>query len=200
MPDDKRVVSRIYVEPDTHTELLNKANEEGEPLASFIGHVLDEVMETWEPPDADSKPEKRLYWNWVRSARRKRQRDRVYHAAAVYAAHPDERGAEALEAMCEDAGLDYSEIRQTADNDPFSSIIAASRDGTKFGACLKWLPGVLIEHDGKMATMALKAVAKEKGFSESMLDRVKRAINNDPETPRIQSVRMGHNWEWQLVE
>jgi len=210
--DDKKKLNRVSVEPDTHTWLVEQANALGESVGDFAGALLDAMSSSHEPMewkggtltdyegiahtfDTDNLE---AFWTWYKFTQEDRQRQRVHHAAAMYATNPTEAGAERLARMCELTGLDYAEVKERAEGDPYSSLVANTRNGTKFGECMQWLPSFLIEQGGQFNVGPLRAIANREGFTPSMLDRVKRAIRNDPDIPPIVSVRVGAMWAWKI--
>lgn len=197
--DDKRKLNCIYVEPATHAWLVEMANSHGEMLGDFAGMVLDDISSNWTYP-TNEEPQRLLRWNVIEALRRKRQVDDVYKLAAIYQELQEDALADRLQEQCELAGLAYEEVIERVGNDPFSSIIANSRDGSKFGQCVKWLSQVLRDHRGAVAVNALEQAAEESGFAVSMLKQAKRAINRDPSTPTIRSIKSGVGWTWVLEQ
>ena len=201
--DDRKKLNRISVEPTTHEWLVEMANRDGEGVGDYAGALLDMLSGSCKP-DAPLGSDKfddnniQVFWSWYRFRQKERLKNRVYQAAAIYAADPDEDGAERLANMCERANMDYTEVKDRAENDPFSSLIASTRNGTKFGECMRWLPEFLTEHGGQVPVAPLRVMASQYGFTPSMLDRVKRAIQSDPDTPTIMSIRIGVAWAWKL--
>lgn len=195
MQSDTKRLNQIRIEKDTHDWLLKQANLDGESIGSYVGALLDSWAEDRKPPKKPS-----LYWDWFKIHQEKRKRDRVYQAMAIYLERPTEDMADRLARMCEMTGLDYAEVQKEVGSDPFSSIVAHSRDGTKFGECLRWLPKFITEHGSAVQVAALYGLAEQKGFAPSMLTRVKAAINRDGDTPSIQSIKVGKGWIWQIEE
>lgn len=195
--DERKILNKIRVKPETHDEIIKRANEIGMSIGDFAGDALDMYM-TEQPVELTAI--EKVHWNWRAFRLEEQQREKVHHAAAIHKEHPSDESADRLKRMCEDAGMDFAEIERLAENDPFTSIIAASRDGTKFGACLRWLPKTLRRCNGCAAVSKLRVLGRSQGYSNSMLNRVKQAINEDSRTPSIRSVRREKGWEWQLVD
>jgi len=199
--ENKRSINYIPVDEDTFAWLKQQANQAGELISHFAGAVLDSASVDWQPTITDDQSDdSKLFWKLHEIRKQKKRRDTVYRAAAIYKERPDEQTADTLSDMCEWAGLDYAEVMNQVENDPFSSIIAQSRNGTKFGSCVRWLPAFISDHNGEVAVTPLRIVASNLGYSNSMLDRVKAAINNDIDTPSIVSVKSGKNWVWRVEE
>lgn len=198
--DDKKYLTNVPIDPMTHDRLVMLANKEGVKLADLVGEMLDEDFYGWQPPNAEEQPGQRAMYNEFRVRQRQRLKQSVYTLAAVYKEDPTEENADILAEQCELAGLDYKEVVDRVGKDPFSSLIAFSRNGSKAGDCIKWLSETMrAAHDG-LTVQQVKALADERGFKMSMVNRCKRAINNDYDSPNIVSERQSTGWVWTLSE
>lgn len=201
MDEQNKCLNKIWIEADTHDILLRDANDEGVTIAQLAGSVLDKVakMRSGGLMNSDD-PYVRSYWNWKKAKLQDELVQRVHRAAAMYCDNPTDKMAECLMEMCEDAGMDYTEVLNRAKDDPFSSIVANSRNGTKYGQCMRWLPNAIKQQGGKVQVTALETIASIEGFNKSMLDRVKRAISKDNNGVKIKSERESEGWVWILEE
>ena len=202
--EDKKTINQIPVDTHTHRWLVRFANLKGESLKEATGSLLD-MLYTAYIPETDQlnkegydNEQVELFWSWFKFKQKEIRRQRVFQAAAIYASDPTEENADMLARMCELARLDYAEVKEKAENDPYSSLIASTRNGTKFGECMRWLPQFIMEQGGQVNVAPLRAMANRQGFTASMLDRVKRAIQNDPDAPAIVSVKVGAAWAWRI--
>lgn len=191
--DDKKKINQIWVESETWAWLVEQANRRGELIADFTGALLDEAIIHWQPPQED-EPERRIYWAWLGFIRDKQRRERIYQAASMYKENPTEEMADALAQMCEDGGLDYREVIKEVERDPFSSLIANSRNGSVLGECIRWLTKLLQEHPEGIPVRIAKIIAEKEGFSSSTMKRARGAINADLHSPSILSHKVGHKW------
>lgn len=199
--DGKKCINKVWVDDETHTALLNGANKQGDTIASYAGAILDDAAISEKPNFSDdADPFARLHWNWYRFKLKQRSIEKVHRAAAIYSENPTDENADSLEQMCADAGLDYKDVINRTKNDPFSSIVANSRNGTKYGRCIRWLPDTIVKMGGRVPVSTLNTMAAIEGFDSSMLNRVKRAINGDANTPNILSERESNGWIWVLDE
>jgi hypothetical protein len=197
--EDKRKVNCIFIEPATHSWLIEQANIAGESLGDYVGLLLDDVSSQWEPP-TNEEPSRMLRWNLVRAQRRKRQVDDVFRLASIYNDLQEDDIADLLQEQCDLAGLDYAEVMREVGRDPFSTIVAHSRDGSKFGQCIRWLSKAMRDRSEPVPARTVIAAAAEEGFGNAMLQRAKRAINQDHTSPNIVSVKDGVGWTWVLEE
>lgn len=198
MSDDKKRINLITIEEQTLSLLLNQANVQGKSLGNFVGLLLDEYAFTWKPP-AKEEPDRLLFWDWVQAQQEEQKRKMVYQVAAIYQSrkNPTEEEAERLARMCETAGLDYKEVVKEISNDPFSSIVMHSRNGTATGQCMRWLAGVMKDRK-RMPVNLIEIKASQKGFSRSTLNRARRAINMDTKSPTIETEKIGKGWQWYI--
>lgn len=200
--DDKKRLNLVDVQPSTHSWLIKKANEEGMNIKDYAGVLLDLVcMNDWQPPIDDKAPlHAQGYWAFVQIMNQRRMREYAYAAAAAYKEEPSDETAEWLARLCEAAGLNYDSLISIVDNDPFSSlVINAKGNDSKFGQCMQWLPQELLEAGGQLPYSEIQARAEKRGFSMSMVGRVKKAINADSETPSIVSERQSYGWDWKVA-
>lgn len=193
--DDKRYVNWVPIDEEAWGWLSQQADAHGMRLNDFIGTLLEDIFETWEPPESD-EPGRRTLWAMVRFERRRRMRERVNRAANIYEDDPTEESADDLAQMCEDAGMDYGEVLKNMRDDPFSSLTAFSRNGSVLGECIRWLPKFIQDRGGRVPVRLIQIVAGKRGFSESTVSRARRAINNDLGTPAILTKRDGPGWTW----
>lgn len=195
--NEKKRLNYISIEPETHGWLIGMANRQGEHIGDLAGQLLDEVATSWQPP-SESEPERKAYWDWVQFKRDKRMQERAYEAALMYRKNPTEKGAERLARICEGVGLDYTEVLQGVDNDPFASLIAFSRNGSVLGRCIRWLPQFIGEREGKVPVRIVHVAGRREGYSESTINRARRAINYDIESPSIDTNKEGSGWIWSI--
>lgn len=205
MPSDERkVLQRIRVEPDTHDWLIREANKVGEPLDEFAGKLLDDCAISWKPPavgtvESDGDRDRVVFWSWTIAMRRRRQIERMYQVAAACAENPCEETATLLEQMCDALGINYEAVMAEADENPFSSVIAFGRNGSKLSSCIKWLVE-LMQQRRTMTVREICALAEKKGFKESMVKQARGAINQNVSSPAIISRRTSDGWTWELTE
>lgn len=200
MSDDKKTLNYINVDTEVFSWLVNQANAQGERLGDFVGAVLEEVSQTWCPPMED-EPERLLFWNYMKVQREERLRKMVYQAAAIYHNHPNptEDEADRLASMYEAAGMDYKEVVKEVSDDPFSSIIAHSQNGSATGQCMRWLAGVM-KNRKVMPVKLVMVKARQEGFSDSTLTRARGAINMDDKSPTIATRKRAYGWEWYIED
>jgi hypothetical protein len=197
--DNKKRLNLIEVEPDVHAWLVSEANDEGMKIGEFAGYLLEQLFNGNEFINTIN-PYVKIYSSWVAVRKKQRARERVYDVARLYQELQTEDLAEQLAEMCECADMNLQEVIDRVSNDPFSSIIVQQRSDTKFGQCLKWLPDYLIKNGGEMPVAEIRSAAEKQGFTKSMLGRVKRAIDDDIDTPGIISVRVSEGWNWKVEQ
>jgi len=202
--DDKKVINFIPVDPDSHSQLVELANQRGMKLNEFLGLMVDEWALTWSPPKK-KRSERALFWNWVDLRRRKRLQDMVYQMVSLYQQLGEsEELADLIEAQCDIAGIspvDLQLIHQEVASDPLSSIIAENRQGTKFSRCITWLSETFKNLGPALSVGALKKLAEAEGFQWSMVERAKREIRETWDLKvEIVSRREGSHWEWVMVD
>jgi hypothetical protein len=196
-PEDKKRLNYISVNADTLTWLVKLANELGEHVGDFAGYLLDECALKWKPPTEGDDPDRQLFWELLDFQRRETLHNRVITAASIYQNKrvKTEEDADSLAAMCDLAGLDYGEIMKQVEGDPFSSVIAYSRNGSVMGNCMRWLVEKMRDRQ-RMPANLVEVLANRQGFSKSTLDRARRAINMDAKSPAIETKREGRGWVW----
>lgn len=199
MNDDKKKVNLIPIDEDTHKWIVKQANEQGESIANCAGRLLDEVSRTWEPPTED-EPERMVLWDYHRELAKKRTRDMVYRTAELYNENPTSESADVLAKQCERAEMDYREVIDKVRDDPYSSLVLFSHNGTKLGECIRWLSGTLRKAASDFPVSLLEKTAAKRGYNMAMLNRAKRAMNQDSESPKVMSVRKSSGWSWRLEE
>lgn len=203
MNDDKKIMNFVPVDPSTFEWLTTMANKQGERVNDFSGILLDELaMSNWTlPKPGESEDDNLFFWFFQEALKRRRRRELIYKAAAIYLDDPTEEAAEQLEEMCVIAGLAPEEVIGEVRDDPFSNVIKESFDGTKLGRCTRWLADAMSEH-GEIRQVDLVRIGMSEGFDETMLNRAKRRINMDTETPHIQSKRVPgeKGWKWCVIE
>lgn len=200
MSDDKKRLNLIRVEEGTFSWLVNRANAHGMAIGDFAGELLDECALTWKPP-TDVESDRMLFWNSVQVQQEEQKRRLVYQAAAIYQnrRNPTEEEAERLASMCEEAGMDYREVIKEVGSDPFSSVVAFSRNGSAAGQCMRWLADTM-KNRRVMPAKLIEVKAGQEGFSPSTLSRARRAINLDERSPTIATRKRGRGWEWYIDE
>jgi len=197
MRDDKKKINVVPIEPATHEALINFANQKGVAVNEFLGYLADThfVSSLCEPkPD---KPLQRAAWLSLQSKYEAKLRDEVYQAAGRYLERPTENGAERLAEQCDLMGLDYAEIISEIKSDPFSSMVEYSRNGSKTGDCIRFLIKEMNERKRFPAKLVF-ALGKQRGFNRSLVNSAKRAVNNDPKSPEIKSIRTSNGWDWAI--
>jgi hypothetical protein len=199
MNDDKRKVNLVPIDPGTHDWLVNQANITGKSIADHAGYLLDDAATQWEPPTED-EPERMVLWDYHRELRKKRMRDMVYRTAELYNDNPTDTAADLLAKQCERAEMDYMEVISKVKDDPYSSLIIFSHNGTKLGECIRWLSGTLRGIDSDFPVSLLEKTAAKRGYNMAMLNRAKRAMNQDSTSPRVMSVRKSFGWSWRMEE
>jgi len=199
MKDDKKRINLIDIEPDTHDWLVRLANEKGMSIKDFAGYLLDDARGKWKHPDS-SEPERLALWNYYEALAQEQLRKLAYRVAAMYERNQTEEMAETLARQCELAGLDYREVIQQVEDDPFSSLVAFSHNGTKLGDCISWLGDMLAGQEKGLPVRILIAIGKQRGFNETLMNRAKRAMNADLGSPSVTSVRKTNNWFWRLKD
>lgn len=199
MSDDKKRINLVPIDPETHEWLVKRANAKGESIAGHAGRLLNDAMASWEPPTED-EPERMVLWDYYRELRKKKIRDIVYRTAELYNDNPTAESAEVLAKQCERAEMDYREVIDKVRDDPFSSLIVFSYNGTKLGECIKWLSGTLRNAPMDFPVSMLEKTADKRGYNMTMLNRAKRAMNKDSESPKVISVRKPFGWAWRMEE
>jgi len=202
MQDDKKIMNFVPTDPATFEWLTMMANKQGERVNEFAGMLLDELaMTNWTLPEPGEKQKDgRFFWLFQEALKRRRQRELIYKAAAIYLDDPTEDAAEQLEEMCDIVGLVPEEVVGEIRDDPFSNMIKESYNGTKMGRCIRWLIESLSEHT-ELPQKEIVKIGMAEGYDETMLNRAKRRINLDDSTPTIQSQRIpgAKGWKWCLV-
>ena len=199
MSDDKKKINLVPVDPATHSWLVEQANAEGESIAKHAGHLLNDAMTEWKPPTED-EPERMVLWDYYRELRKKRMRDLVYRTAEMYNESPSSESAEVLAKQCERAEMDYREVIDKVRDDPYSSLIIFSHNGTKLGECIRWLSGTIRDTPTDFPVNLLEKMAAKRGYNMAMLNRAKKAMNMDSDSPKVMSVRKSFGWSWRLEE
>jgi len=138
-------------------------------------------------------------WDWF--LQREAMLMQAKHAARIHLMFPSDESGEKLEQLCDEAGLLVAEVIAEVSDDPFSSAILENRSLTLLSKCTEWLAGVLVQagDDGVSANI-MYAQAKKSGYSGSTLERAKRAINQDIDSPQVESVRDGSGWVWRVAK
>jgi len=202
--EDKKIINFVPIDPETHTQLVELANQQGIKLNDFLGLLADEWAFTWKPPE-DKRRERALFWNWVELTRRKRMQDMVYSMVSIYQQLGEsEEMADIIEEQCKVAGISPSDLQMIhaeVSSDPLSSIIAQSRGGTKFSQCLAWLSSIFRQVGPEIAVRDLRQLAKAEGFAWAMVNKAKGQIRDDPETQvDLVSEKRGHYWVWIMLD
>jgi len=202
--DDKRVLNFVPVEEETHSILVELANQQGIKVNEFLGLLADEWSLVWEPPQK-KRSARALFWNWVEMRRKKRLRDMIYQMVSLYQQLDEsEELADLIEQQCEIAGISPSDLQamhQDVARDPLSSIIAQSREGTKFSQCMGWLASTFRQIGPEIAVRDLQQLAMVEGFAWAMVNKAKAYIRDDREsTVEILSEKRGAHWAWVMID
>lgn len=197
--DDKLKINIIPIEKKTHKLLLDEANRLGLGINEFLGQKADEWASTLKPTEEELQDrERQIYWNRVRMERRRTNRLKLYRMAAEYCEDPTDENDLLLTEQCELLGKDRDTVVAKANRNPYSSAVAMSSKGTKFDACVTWFTQALVDKDGGIMVNVLKILAHSADYHWSMVNRVRDYLNNDLDTPYIESVREGRGWKWIL--
>lgn len=200
MSDVKKRINMVDIEEPTHEWLVQQANIMGMSIKDYAGYLIDDArLKKWKKPSKD-EPERLALWNYHQALIAERKKDIAYKMAAMYECDKTEEMADLLARQCELAGLDYSEVIRQVQDDPYSSLVAFSHNGTKLGECIRWLGNVLKGKKVGLPASAVFSMAHDKGYSQTMLNRAKRAMNADINSPKVLSVRKANGWFWQLKE
>ena len=192
--DGKRI-NLVYVLPSTFDWLVSESNKKGDNLAHYIGTVLDDVVEG---KLEYSESTRTKVARDMRALRDKDQmRREALEAAVIYRHNPSQETADLLKRVCDNAQVDYDDALEEIDGDPFSSLIHNVRTGNaKFRECMEWLTTHLTAHNGQLPSNAIMTVGGLQGYNQNLLNRVKRMIALDPDTPTIQSEKRDNIWWW----
>lgn len=198
--DDKRTINRILIDPKTHRIMIDLANQQGISLSDFIGAVVDEAAMSWVPPEVSKDQWHIFHWNYIQLWKRQRRVQMVYQMAAMY----NELGgsedlADLIERQCEICGVDMTELMLQVQDDPLSSLIAQTRQGTKFDQCLRWLSDAMQRY-GEFLVSQLKVLAAAQGYDWTMVNRVKREIQGSGLDVNLISEKRGKTWWWVLAD
>lgn len=196
---DRKRINLVDVNDETHKWLVRGANERGMSIRGYAGYLIEDAKAKWKPP-TEGEPGRLALWNYHQAVAKKNLQDLAYRMASLYEYNPTEEMAERLVQQCELVGLDYREVLQRVADDPFSSLVAFSHNGTKLGECIRWLSKFLAGKQNGLPARVLLSVGNRQGYGETMMNRAKRAMNNDPESPRVISIRQAQGWYWKLEE
>lgn len=199
MSDDTKRINLIDIEPRTHSWLVKQANEMGMSIRGYAGYLLDNVCVSWKPP-TEGERERMILWQYHKALVEETLRDLVYRTAAIYSKYPTEELAETLASQCELAGLDYGEVIHRIEDDPYSSLVAFSHNGTKLGECIEWLSSILTGKEVGLPASAILTMGEQRNFSHATLNRAKRAMSRDKDSPKVISVRCSTGWLWKLED
>lgn len=207
--DNKKSINRVEIDTYGHAWAVGMANKHGMRLSEFCGVALSSLAVAWKidtdelaKADEFDAAHMELAITHLKIQQRHRLRQMVREAAVIHTQYPDDVSADQLGRMCELAGLDLTEIMGVAQSSEFGSLIAYSRDGSKFGKCLQWLAHYITEESqdgGGVLASQIFAAGKSHGFEEQMIQRAKRRIKADPLSPTIQSRRVASGWVWDLL-
>jgi len=195
----KAALNYVPIDKETNDWLVTEANKEGIQVRVFAGLLLDEKARQYFRA-AYEKDEDQGVWDEHWYDQYSRMWARTRRAAAIYLDNPSDEARDRLERMCTRLGKDVDEIIAEADANPFSTLVAREKEATKRGECILWLCEVMRDHGGSVDASVIYAMADQKGYSTSTLNRAKRDINNDPNTPNIVPGRSGPRHLWVLEE
>ncbi len=196
----KAVISYVRLEMDAKDWVVKQANQEGMSVSDYVGSLIEvehQRAANAQPPKDDSMCD---VWDhhWFRQ--REKRLKRVRYAASQYLSDPNDESKLILDRMCDRIGRDVDEIVAEIEDNPFAAVVAKERSDNKRGECILWLSEFLVKNDGEVDASVVYEVAKTKGFSSSTLNRAKGDINNDTETPAVESGRDGTRHVWRMVE
>lgn len=198
--EGKKKINAVLLDSEVHAWTEMEGTRQGLSPSELLAYFALENYLKWEPPNEKSHPDVRMAWNDRRMRRRLWRKQQVEKAAAMYAEDPTQENAELLAEQCLLAGISLEEAKAGAENDPFTSIIAYSSNGTAFGECCRWLPRFILEHNDIPQPVVCTA-GKKAGFDESMITRARRRINSLPDSEwRIETKHCGAFWRWSLVK
>lgn len=194
--DWKAVVNYVRIDPDAKDWIVDAANQEGMSISDYAGLLLEEA---WERFLYDPDPKKSSAWDHHWFVLREKSLRRVTHAAAQYIANPSPEARVRLDRMCGNVSMDTDEVIADIEENLFAITAAKKRANSKRADCIMWLFDLLNENDGQVDASVVYEMALERGFSGATLNRSKGDINNDPNTPSIESTRDGPRHVWKLI-
>lgn len=198
--DRKYYVNHVPLDEEVHRRIVDQATLVGMRPADFVGYLTGErIKEGWKEPTPDC-PEKYVDWQLMQMKQEERMKNQVFKAAALYQKYPSEKNAECLSRMCDAARMGYNEVIKKLDDDPFSSLYLYAKNGSELGNCMRWLSTFITERGGVVPARIVKVAATREGFSDSTLDRAKRTIMADADSPTIISDKRGKGWVWCIKE
>jgi len=203
--DNRKTANMVEIESHIYQWVVEDANSVGEKLSKHIGDLLNNLYHMSDGGKKSPTQVAREY-SPITSAivayqemeRQQHRRSMVRHMAALYVEKPSEKAADSLQAACDAIDIDYDEVIKVAEADPFSSIIAKTMGKDKIDRCAVWMIDLFTKH-GKMQSVELFSRANAEGYNKRMVQRVKRNLLEDLDTPYIDVDRIGKNW-WYVLK
>lgn len=200
MDSDKKYcyINHVPLDEDVHRRVIDQATLVGLRPADFAAYLIGEQMKLeWKEPSPD-EPEKYIDWKLMQMKRQEHMREQVFRAAALYKKNPSDENADHLSQMCDAASMAYNEVMKYIDNDPFSSLYLYAKNGSTLGSCMRWLSTFISERSGVVPAKIVKIAAARENYSDSTLERAKRTINGDMDSPMIVSEKRKEGWVWRI--
>jgi len=192
-------LSNIPIRAVTRKWLTEQANKKGKKIGLTAGLLLDEVARDCISSMMDHDGSNSSVWNLEWFLQQELAMAHAKYAARIYLMRPTDEGMERLEIMCDEAGVLSTDTLAEVESDPFSTAVLANRATTSVSRCTEWLSGLLRQvGDEGMPSNMIYALAKEDGYSGSTLERAKRTIIQDVDSPEIEAFRDGPRWSWRI--
>jgi len=203
--ENRKTVNMVEMLPHIFEWAVADANKAGEKLSKHMGDLIEELYHFSDNGKKDSftiacenSAVAKAVVLHQRMERQQQQRSMVRHMAALYVEQPSETAADNLQVACDAVGMDYDEVIKVAEADPFSSIISKTMGKDKIDRCTVWLIDLFTKR-GKVQSVELFTQANAEGYNRRMIQRVKRNLLEDPETPYIDVERIEKSW-WYVLK
>lgn len=204
--DNKKTINFVTLDEDVFDWLKLKANQAGEKIADFAGHLITLEWARDDPRSDDSALPpmvqlQNIYWQ---GQRREKARHRLLTLAASInrTNPPDSRAVELLIHLCDLFDFNYDDLLlEISEPSIIAAIEAQSAPGTKLGDCIIWLVKTFTETP-EIPQQIVETHAEKIGYTEITLRRARAAINRNPTSPFvIESIRIpGNNiWHWKAI-
>lgn len=175
----RKAINYTMVEEDVWNILVGRANQFGQPLASYCAEILTAHAES--PKAIEESNSFKL--NVLRRQARNyfESLATLEMVAAEYNSNPSADLAEILIALCDQLGKDPEDIKSKVKNDPMAEEIANFRTDpdTKTARCRKWMIDLMRKNEYRIpATVAIKE-GFDLGFTKDMIAQVRRKLRID---------------------